>query len=168
MKPYLETREETLKRLESSETGLSASEAGARLGKHGPNKLREAEKESLLKRFLGELKDPMTLVLIAAAIVSAVTAIYAGESLADTVIILAVVLINACLGVYQENKAEAAIEALQQIAAATAKVVRDGHQLTVKAEELVPGDVIVLEAGDAVPADARLIECASLKVRRRR
>ena len=164
MKPYLEPWEETLKSLESSEAGLNPSEAQARLGKHGPNKLREAQKQSLLLRFLGQLKDPMTLVLIAAAIVSAVTAIYAGESLADTVIILAVVLINACLGVHQENKAEAAIEALQQIAAATAKVVRDGHQLTVKAEELVPGDVIVLEAGDAVPADARLIECASLKV----
>ena len=98
MKPYLETREEALKRLESSEAGLSPSEAAARLGKHGPNKLREAEKESLLKRFLGELKDPMTLVLIAAAIVSAVTAIYAGESLADTIIILAVVLITNFVG----------------------------------------------------------------------
>ena len=164
MKPYLKTCEETLKALDSTQTGLNPSEAASRLEKVGPNKLREAQKVSLLSRFLGQLKDPMTLVLIAAAIVSAVTAIYAGESLADTVIILAVVLINACLGVYQENKAEAAIEALQQIAAATAKVVRDGHQLTVKAEALVPGDVIVLEAGDAVPADARIIECASLKV----
>ncbi len=164
MKPYLKTCEETLKALESTPSGISPAEAAKRLEKVGPNKLREAQKVSLLSRFLGQLKDPMTLVLIAAAIVSAVTAIYAGESLADTIIILAVVLINACLGVYQENKAEAAIEALQQIAAATAKVVRDGHQLTVKAEELVPGDVIVLEAGDAVPADARIIECASMKV----
>ena len=164
MKPYLETTEETLKALGSSPEGLSSEEAAGRLSKYGPNKLREAEKVSLLKRFLEQLKDPMTLVLIGAAIVSAVTAVYAGESLADTIIILAVVLINACLGVYQENKAEAAIEALQQIAAATAKVVRGGHQLTVKAEELVPGDVIVLEAGDAVPADARLIEAASMKV----
>ncbi len=164
MKPYLETTEETLKALGSSPEGLTNDEAAGRLSKYGPNKLREAEKVSLLKRFLGQLKDPMTLVLIGAAIVSAVTAVYAGESLADTIIILAVVLINACLGVYQENKAEAAIEALQQIAAATAKVVRGGHQLTVKAEELVPGDVIVLEAGDAVPADARLIEAASMKV----
>ncbi len=164
MKPYLETTEETLKALGSSPEGLSSEEAAGRLSKYGPNKLREAEKVSLLKRFLEQLKDPMTLVLIGAAIVSAVTAVYAGESLADTIIILAVVLINACLGVYQENKAEAAIEALQQIAAATVKVVRGGHQLTVKAEELVPGDVIVLEAGDAVPADARLIEAASMKV----
>ena len=164
MKPYLEAWEDTLKALDSTSNGLAAADAAQRLDRYGPNKLREAQKVSLLRRFLGELKDPMTLVLIAAAIVSAVTAIYAGESLADTIIILAVVLINACLGVYQENKAEAAIEALQQIAASTAKVVRGGHQQTVKAEELVPGDVIVLEAGDAVPADARLIECASLKV----
>ena len=164
MKPYLETWEDTLKALDSISNGLAAADAAQRLNRYGPNKLREAQKVSLLRRFLGELKDPMTLVLLAAAIISAVTAIYAGESLADTIIILAVVLINACLGVYQENKAEAAIEALQQIAAATAKVVRGGHQQTVKAEELVPGDVIVLEAGDAVPADARLIECASLKV----
>ncbi|MBQ8110743.1 MAG: cation-translocating P-type ATPase [Clostridia bacterium] len=164
MKPYLKAWEDALSELESSETGLDAAQAAQRLEKYGPNKLREAQKQSMLLRFLGQLKDPMTIVLIAAAIVSAVTAIYAGESLADTIIILAVVLINACLGVYQENKAEAAIEALQQIAAATAKVVRGGHQQTVRAEELVPGDVIVLEAGDAVPADARLIECASLKV----
>ncbi len=164
MKPYLEAWEDALKALDSTSNGLAAADAAQRLNRYGLNKLREAQKVSLLRRFLGELKDPMTLVLIAAAIVSAVTAIYAGESLADTIIILAVVLINACLGVYQENKAEAAIEALQQIAAATAKVVRGGHQQTVKAEELVPGDVIVLEAGDAVPADARLIECASLKV----
>ena len=164
MKPYLETYEETLNRLGSSQDGLSEAAAAQRLQETGPNKLREPEKDSIFKKFLNELADPMTLVLIAAAIVSAVTAVYAGESLADTIIILAVVVINACLGVYQENKAEAAIEALQQIAAATAKVVRGGHQQTIKAEELVPGDVIVLEAGDAVPADARLLESASLKV----
>ncbi len=164
MEPYLETWEETLKRLGTSRDGLSEEAAAAKLKEAGPNKLREAKKESVVVKFLNELKDPMTLVLIGAAAVSAATAVYAGESLADTIIILAVVLINACLGVYQENKAEAAIEALQQIAAATAKAVRGGHQQTIRAEALVPGDVIVLEAGDAVPADARLIECASLKV----
>ena len=103
------------------------------------------------------------LPLIIAAAVSAVTAIYANESLTDAGIILAVVLINACLGVYQENKAEAAIEALQQTAAATAKVIRGGHQKTVRADEVVRGDLLVLEAGDAVPADARIVECASMK-----
>ena len=164
MKEYLSTSEEVLSSLESTQMGLTEDEAKLRLEKNGPNKLREAEKDSILKKFFNELKDPMTIVLIAAAIVSAVTAIYAGESLADTIIILAVVVINAVLGVYQNNKAEAAIEALQQVAAATAKVIRGGHQETIRADELVPGDVIVLEAGDAVPADGRLLESASLKV----
>ena len=164
MKEYLENCEVVLSSLESTATGLSAEEASKRLQANGPNKLREAKKDSVLVKFFKELKDPMTIVLIAAALISAVTAVYAGESLADTVIILAVVVINACLGVYQNSKAEAAIEALQQAAAATAKVIRGGHQETIRAEDLVSGDVIVLEAGDAVPADARILEAASLKV----
>ena len=163
MKPYLEPKEAVLKEIGASMEGLTAEEAASRLEKNGPNKLKEAPKESIFKKFLGELKDPMTIVLIIAAVVSAVTAVYGGESLADAGIILAVVLINACLGVYQENKAEAAIEALQQVSAATAKVIRGGHQLTVRADEVVVGDLLVLEAGDAVPADARIVECASMK-----
>ena len=163
MKPYLEEREAVLAETGSGMEGLSEEEAAARLDRDGPNKLREGKKDSLLKKFLGELKDPMTVVLIIAAIVSAVTAVYAHESLTDTVIILAVVLINACLGVYQESKAEAAIEALQQVAAATAKVIRGGHQKTIRADEVVRGDLLILEAGDAVPADARIVECASMK-----
>ena len=163
MKPYLEDKEAVLKAEGSSMEGLSDAEAAARLEKYGPNKLKEGKKDSLLKKFLGELKDPMTIVLIIAAAVSAATALYAGESLTDALIILAVVLINACLGVYQESKAEAAIEALQKIAAATAKVIRGGHQKTVRADEVVRGDLLVLEAGDAVPADARIVECASMK-----
>ncbi len=163
MKPYLEEKEAVLKEIGASMEGLTAEEAASRLEKNGPNKLKEAPKESIFKKFLGELKDPMTIVLIIAAVVSAVTAVYGGESLADAGIILAVVLINACLGVYQENKAEAAIEALQQVSAATAKVIRGGHQLTVRADEVVVGDLLVLEAGDAVPADARIVECASMK-----
>ena len=163
MKPYLEDKEAVLAEAGSSMEGLSDEEAAARLSREGPNRLKEAKKESLFSRFLGELKDPMTIVLIVAAVVSAVTALYAGESLTDTVIILAVVLINACLGVYQESKAEAAIEALQQVAAATAKVIRGGHQKTIHADEVVRGDLLVLEAGDAVPADARIVECASMK-----
>ena len=163
MKAYLEESEAVLAELGSSMQGLTDAEAAARLAKDGPNKLKEGKKDSLLKKFLGELKDPMTIVLIVAALVSAVTALYAGESLTDAIIILAVVLINACLGVYQESKAEAAIEALQQIAAATAKVIRDGHQKAVRADEVVRGDILILEAGDAVPADARIVECASMK-----
>ena len=163
MKPYLMEKEAVLDELGSSMQGLSDEEAAARLKRDGPNKLKEAEKDSLFKKFLGELKDPMTIVLMVAAVVSAITALYAGESLTDALIILAVVLINACLGVYQESKAEAAIEALQQIAAATAKVIRGGHQKTIRADEVVRGDLLVLEAGDAVPADARIVEAASMK-----
>ena len=163
MKPYLEEKEAIMAEAGSSMEGLTGEEAAARLTRDGPNKLKEGKKESLFAKFIGELKDPMTIVLIIAAIVSAVTAIYAGESLTDTIIILAVVLINACLGVYQESKAEAAIEALQQVAAATAKVIRGGHQMTIRADEVVRGDLLVLEAGDAVPADARVVECASMK-----
>jgi len=163
MAAYLEEKEAVLAEMGSSMEGLSDAEAAERLTRDGPNKLKESKKDSLLKRFLGEFKDPMTIVLIIAALVSAVTAIYDGESLADAFIILAVVLINACLGVYQESKAEAAIEALQQVAAATAKVIRGGHQKTIRADEVVRGDLLVLEAGDAVPADARIVECASMK-----
>ena len=163
MKPYLEEKEAVLAEAGSSMQGLTDEEAAARLTRDGPNKLQEGRKDSLLKRFVGELKDPMTIVLIIAALVSAVTALYAGESLTDAVIILAVVILNACLGVYQESKAEAAIEALQQVAAATAKVIRGGHQKTIRADEVVRGDLLVLEAGDAVPADARIVECASMK-----
>ena len=163
LKPYLEEKEKVLEALGSSMAGLSDAEAAERLAKEGPNRLKVEKKESVFRKFLGELKDPMTIVLIIAAAVSAVTAIYANESLTDAGIILAVVLINACLGVYQENKAEAAIEALQQTAAATAKVIRGGHQKTVRADEVVRGDLLVLEAGDAVPADARIVECASMK-----
>ena len=163
MNPYLEEKEAVLAEAGSSMEGLSDEEAAARLNRDGPNKLKAGEKESLFRKFLGELRDPMTVVLIIAALVSAVTAVYAGESLTDTIIILAVVLINACLGVYQESKAEAAIEALQQVAAATAKVIRGGHQKTIRADEVVKGDLVILEAGDAVPADARIVECASMK-----
>jgi len=163
-KPYLEDGEKVLTELGSSlEDGLSDGEAASRLAKDGPNRLKEEKKEGIFRKFLGELKDPMTIVLIIAAAVSAITAVYAHESLTDAGIILAVVLLNACLGVYQENKAEAAIAALQQAAAATAKVIRGGHQKTVRADEVVRGDLIVLEAGDAVPADARIVECASMK-----
>ena len=103
---------------------------------------------SLLKRFLNELADPMIIILIVAAAISGVTAFYEGESFTDVIIILAVVIINAVLGVVQESKAEAAIEALQEIAAATSKVLRDGKQVTLKSEELVPGDIVILEAGE--------------------
>ena len=169
MKHYLEESNVVLGALESSEQGLSEQEAAARLERNGKNKLAEGKKESLLHRFLKQLAEPMTIILLVAALISAGVEIYNGlqhgfEFPADVVIILAVVLINAILGVFQESKAEKAIEALQEIAAATSKVIRDGKLVSVHSEDLVVGDIIVLEAGDAVPADARIIECASMKI----
>ena len=164
MKEYLSSCEEVLKEQNSSEQGLSTGEAQQRLSRFGKNELEKGKKTSLLKRFLGELAGPMIIILIVAAAISGITAFYEGESFADVIIILAVVIINAVLGVVQESKAEAAIEALQEIAAATSKVLRDGKVVTLKSDELVPGDVVLLEAGDAVPADGRIIEAASLKI----
>jgi Ca2+-transporting ATPase len=164
MKFYLEDLTKAFETLKSTPQGLSSAEAAKRLSEHGPNKLAEGKKVSLFRRFLMQLADPMTIILLAAALVSGITAAYAGESFADVFIILIVVVINAVLGVYQESKAEKAIEALQQMTAATSKVLRDGKLCHVKSEELVPGDVIILEAGDAVPADARIFESASMKV----
>ena len=164
MKPYLTSSEEILKELGTTPEGLSTQEAAARLEMHGHNKLAEGKKTTLMQRFLSQLADPMIIVLLVAAALSAVTAIYSGEGLTDVFIILAVVILNAVMGVVQESKAEEAIEALKTMTAATSKVMRDGKLHFLKSEELVPGDVIHLEAGDSVPADARIIECASLKI----
>ncbi len=215
---YAKTSEEVLKELNTSAQGLSTAEAKKRQEQYGPNKLKDAEKKSMFQRFMDQLKDPMLIILMIAAAVSAGTtilhnvqnpenpeglaevfiilivvllnavlgvlqeskaeaAISAGttilhnvqnpenpEGLAEVFIILIVVLLNAVLGVLQESKAEAAIEALQTMTAATCKVLRDGKQVSVLSEELVPGDVVILEAGDAVPADGRLLESASLKI----
>ena len=164
MKHYLEEKEAVISATGSTENGLSAQEAAARLEANGKNKLIEPKKDSIVKKFLMQFADPMIIVLLVAAVLSAITAIYEGESLADVFIILFVVILNATLGVLQESKAEKAIEALKEMTSATSKVLRDGTVCIVKSEDLVVGDVILLEAGDAVPADARLIECASMKV----
>ena len=163
MKEYLKSADEVFADIGSSANGLTSAEAQTRLEKNGKNKLAEAKKPSVIKKFFAELADPMIIILLIAAAVSGVTAALQNESFTDVFIILAVVLINAVLGVVQESKAEKAIEALQKITAATSKVLRDGRPVTVKSEDLVVGDVILLEAGDAVPADCRLIEAASLK-----
>lgn len=164
-KSYTKPTEEVLKDLGTDVSGLSSSEAEARLAKYGPNKLKEAEKPSVFRRFLDQLKDPMLIILIIAAAVSALTGVLSGDGeWAEVIIILAVVLLNAVLGVIQESKAEAAIEALQTMTAATCKVMRDGKQVILHSDKLVPGDIVLLEAGDAVPADGRLIENASLKI----
>ncbi len=164
MKHYCEDIEVVLKETKSSAEGLSSAQAQSRLEANGKNKLAEGKKDSLLKRFADQLMDPMILILLAAAAISGVLAVVEGESFADVIIILAVVIVNAVLGVYQESKAEKAIEALQEMSAATSKVLRDGKLAIVHSEDLVVGDVVLLEAGDAVPADGRLIENASLKV----
>ena len=163
MKEYLKSADEVFADIGSSANGLTSAEAQTRLEKNGKNKLAEAKRPSVIKKFFAELADPMIIILLIAAAVSAVTSALQNESFTDVFIILAVVLINAVLGVVQESKAEKAIEALQKITAATSKVLRDGRPVTVKSEDLVVGDVVLLEAGDAVPADCRLIEAASLK-----
>ncbi len=170
MKHYLSNADDVIKAVDGNTDGLSSSEAEKRLTENGKNKLIEAKKESMLHRFLKQLCEPMTIILLVAAVISAGVEIYEGIHSghmgfpSDVVIILAVVLINAVLGVLQESKAEKAIEALQEMSKAQSKVIRDGKQIFVPSEELVVGDIIVLEAGDAVPADARIIECASMKI----
>ena len=164
-KTYTQSVQEVLGDLGVTANGLSTQEAKARLEQYGPNKLQQAQKPTLLQRFIQQLKDPMLIILLIAAGVSALTGFLSNENeMAEVVIILAVVLLNAVLGVFQESKAEAAIEALQTMTAATCKVLRDGRQTVLHSDELVPGDVIVLEAGDAVPADGRIMENASLKI----
>ena len=164
MKPYLQPIDEVFADVKSCENGLTAEESEARLQSQGKNKLAEGKKEPMILRFLKQFIEPMTLILIVAAIISAVMSGLNKEFPTDVIIIMSVVVINALLGVLQESKAEKAIDALQKIAAATSKVIRNGRIVVVKSEDLVVGDVIVLEAGDAVPADARIIECASMKV----
>ena len=161
---YIQSVQEVLQEQNVTAEGLTSAEAKKRQEQYGPNKLKDAEKKTTLQRFLDQLKDPMLIILMIAAAVSAVTNLIAGESLAEVFIILIVVLLNAVLGVVQESKAEAAIEALQTMTAATCKAIRDNKQISVHSDELVPGDIVVLEAGDAVPADGRIIECASLKI----
>lgn len=161
---YQRTQDDILTELESSASGLSEEQAEERLERYGENKLAEAKKTTVLQRFFQQLKDPMLLILLAAAAVSAVTNALSGESFTEVFIILVVVLLNAVLGVIQESKAEAAIEALQSMTAAKCKVLRGRELKVIESSRLVPGDVVVLEAGDAVPADGRLLESASLKI----
>ncbi|MCD8020497.1 MAG: cation-translocating P-type ATPase [Clostridiales bacterium] len=164
MRYYCEEKENVLKDLCSCESGLSEMEARSRLEKNGKNRLEQENGASLGQRFLEQLADPMIIILIVAAAISGVLAIVEHDSFADVIIIIVVVIVNAVLGVYQESKAEKAIEALQEMSAATSKVLRDGKVQIVRSEDLVVGDIILLEAGDAVPADARVLESASLKV----
>ena len=168
MKHYLSETGDVLKEVGSSDSGLTAAEAASRLERDGKNKLAEAKKVSLFRRFLEQLINPMIIVLLAAAAINLATVIIdrvqgGNESFAEFIIIVAVVLLNAILGVVQEGKAEQAIEALKEMTASTCKVLRDGKLVAVKNEDIVVGDIVILEAGDSVPADCRILECASLK-----
>ena len=141
--------------------GLSASKVEQNREKYGKNALQEKKKTPMILKFLAEFKDPLILILIAAAIISVIVD---PHEWIESVIIMVVVLINAILGLYQENKAEKSLEALKKMSASTCKVIRDNTIQTIVTEELVVGDIILVEAGDSVPADARIIECSNLKV----
>lgn len=162
---HTETPDSTLHRIGSSSNGLSEESALERLEKHGQNVLDEKPPKTFLERFVNQLKDFMVLVLLAAAFVSATVA-FAGEEpngWVEPVIIVAIVILNAVIGVLQESKAEAALSALKNLAAPRSCVVRDGQKKAIDSSMVVPGDIVILEAGDYVPADGRLIEAASLK-----
>ena len=159
---YTQGEEEVLKSLDTSIDGLSTAQAKERLDAYGYNELDEGEKRSLLSKFIDQFKDLMIIILLVAAALSVITEGMHG--LTDACIILAVVVLNAAFGVYQEGQAEAAIEALKNMSSPMARVRRDGHVVEIDSRELVPGDIVLLEAGDVVPADMRLLEAASLKI----
>ena len=166
MREYLESAEKVIEDLGTdTKLGLTAAEAAARLEKNGPNKLKDAEKDPLWKRFFAMMADPMVIMLIIAAVISAVTGMMQGEAdFADVFIIMFVVVLNSVLGVVQEYQAENALAGLQEMSAAQSKVIRDGRQIQVPSADVVVGDIVILEAGDAVPADCRIIESASMKI----
>ena len=165
-KEYLASAEEVLEaQSTSADQGLTAAEAQKRLASVGPNKLDEEEKTPLWKRFFEQMADPMVIMLLVAAAISVITGFIQGEpEWADAAIILSVVILNSVLGVVQEAKSEQALEALQEMSAAQSKVIRDGKMSHMPSSELVPGDVVLLEAGDSVPADCRVLESASMKI----
>ncbi|MBR4450864.1 MAG: calcium-translocating P-type ATPase, PMCA-type [Clostridia bacterium] len=172
MKYYLEETSKVFSELNTGENGLTSAEAEKRLAERGKNKLKEPEKDSLFKKFINSLADPMIIMLLIAALIQAGVAVFeaikAGNGFklvdfADVLVILVVVIINTIMSLIQESKAEAAMEALMQMTAATSHVLRDGEVVTIKSEDITVGDVVVLEAGDAVPADCRIIESHSLK-----
>lgn len=156
---FTETKEEVLAKFDTTEQGLTQQEASKRLSEYGSNQLDEGKRKTLFSKFLDQFKDFMIIVLLAAAVISAFT----GDAV-EAIMIILVVFIMAIFGVIQEAKAEQAIEALKDMSTPNANVLRDGHTLTIKSDEIVPGDIVLLEAGDVVPADLRLIEAASLKI----
>ena len=166
MREYLSCADDVLAELSTSATdGLSADEAAKRLAADGPNKLKEQPKTPMWIRFFQQMADPMVIMLLVAAVISAVTGAIQGEiDFADVAIILTVVIINSALGVIQEAKSEEALAALQEMSAAQSKVIRGGKLVSLHSSELVRGDVVLLEAGDSVPADCRILESATMKI----
>ena len=160
---YTQTEEQVLSSVQSTKEGLTSAQAKERLEKYGPNALQAGEKTTLLQKFINQFKDFMIIVLLAAAVIS----FFAHEGApdpTDAIVILAVVILNAIVGVIQESKAEEAIEALQKMASPVATVLRDGEPVHVKGEDIVVGDIVILEAGDVVPADMRLLEVNTIKI----
>ena len=161
---FNKTVEEVEKELGTNkENGLSSKKVEENRAKYGLNELKEKKKESLLQKFIDQFKDFSIIVLIIAAIVSGVVGVMQGEGFTDTVIILIVVLLNAVIGVAQESKAEKSLEALKKLSAHAAKVIRDGKETAIPARELVPGDLVIIETGDYISADLRVIEAVNLK-----
>ncbi len=163
---YSITRQEVLQRLSSDEAaGLSPQQAAERLAQYGPNQLAAAKKKSMFMRFIDQFKDPMILILLAAAVISFIVALNGHEltEFLEPILILAIVVANAIMGVAQESKAEKALDALKEMSAPTARVVRGGAEQVIDAAGVVPGDILLIEAGDFVPADGRLLTSASLK-----
>lgn len=163
---YHETKEAVLTQLSTQEAhGLSAAEVSVRLERYGANALREKNKKTTVQRFLEQFKDVMIVILLAAAAVSFGIACYEGDTkeFFEPALILLIVILNAVMGVMQESKAERALDALKSLSAPHARVLREGTEQVIEAKELVPGDIIKLEAGDFVPADARLLRSVSLK-----
>ena len=157
---YQGSKKELLKKLNSDpKTGLSSSEANNRLEKYGPNKIESSNKRSMLDKLKDQILDPMVILLIAASIVSAFT----GDKI-EAIIIIAIVIINAIMSIYQEGQAEDSVAALQKMSSPEATVLRDGKRTKIKAEELVPGDIVILETGDIIPADMRLLDSRNLQI----
>ena len=158
---YTKTSAQTLTDLDTDPNrGLTSTQAAQRLAQYGPNQLEKPKPTPLILRFLLQLKDPMILVLLAAAVLSLLST--GGEDWIEAVIILLIVVVNAVISITQENSAHRALEALEQMSSPRARVLRDGEEVRVEAALVVPGDVILLEAGDQVPADARLMECVEI------
>ncbi|MEG2456217.1 MAG: HAD-IC family P-type ATPase, partial [Clostridia bacterium] len=166
MNYYSNKIDEVLAELATSEQGLTSAEAAKRLAENGKNELEQGKKKSMFAKFIMQFKDVMIIVLIAAAVISAAIAIYQREygELLDSAIIMLIVIINAVIGLVQENKAESALDALKNMNKPFSKVLRGGELIQIKSEELVKGDIVQLDAGDIVPADLRLMTSASLKI----